>query len=523
MGLHAQISRSYRVGVKDELLTLGFLIVETEEHLLVNANDAEHQQLIDRLKSRQITLEQFMIEAKHRFGPDKSNCKPDGRPIIRINNQLIEQKIIKKEQVQELEPIFIGADPTSGRFKSQKLEPAELGQLSSHPSEVTGKAEGSDGFSAPKRMVARVEGKIGRTGDRDTPGSKVVKTRLEENAEQIPERHESREGHESYESHESHESRGGHESREGHKGHELSELHEAKHELVEEVIVPQWKNLPPTDLEDWVEINESVYQERPDGWAVAAASRRGKIHAHEGSHRDDAFAVGFQEGWSIIVAADGAGSYKLSRVGAKLSCQVVVDNLKILLRDFKLKEIEGAALPEEADLIKIKLFLTDSIQKAIKAVKAEAAKRKVEFEFFSTTVLTALTHKWMDKCLVASIQVGDGAIVVWHGGDKVAILGQADSGDYAGETKFITSKGIEDELEHKVFFTIKSDVDAVAVMTDGVADDFFPAETVMPKMLAHVYNELIGSEKPDEELLNWLSYERRGSFDDRTLVVLHRR
>lgn len=69
MGLHAQISRSYRVGVKDELLTLGFLIVETEEHLLVNANDAEHQQLIDRLKSRQITLEQFMIEAKHRFGP----------------------------------------------------------------------------------------------------------------------------------------------------------------------------------------------------------------------------------------------------------------------------------------------------------------------------------------------------------------------------------------------------------------------------------------------------------------------
>jgi hypothetical protein len=30
-------------------------------------------------------------------------------------------------------------------------------------------------------------------------------------------------------------------------------FHEAKHEQVEEVIVPQWKNLPPTDLEDWVE------------------------------------------------------------------------------------------------------------------------------------------------------------------------------------------------------------------------------------------------------------------------------
>jgi hypothetical protein len=508
MGLQAQISKSCRVGVKDELLSLGFLIVETEEHLLVNANDAEHQQLIDRLNSRQITLEQFMIEAKQRFGPDKSNCKPDGRPKIRINNQLIEQRIIKKGQVQDLEPIFIGTDPTSGGFMLQKLETAELGQFLSHPSELTGKAEGPDGFSAPKGTEARAEGKIGLTGDQDTPGLRVAKTRLEENAEQIPERHESPEGHE------------GHESREG---HEFSELHEAKHEQVEEVIVPQWKNLPPTDLEDWVEVNVSAYQERPDGWAVAAASRRGKIHAHEGSHRDDAFAVGFQEGWSIIVAADGAGSYKLSRVGAKLSCQVVVDNLKILLRDFKLKEIEGAALPEEADLIKIKLFLTDSIQKAIKAVKAEAAKRKVEFEFFSTTVLTALTHKWMDKCLVASIQVGDGAIVVWHGGDKVAILGQADSGDYAGETKFITSKGIEDELEHKVFFTIKSDVDAVAVMTDGVADDFFPAETVMPKMLAHVYNELIGSEKPDEELLNWLSYERRGSFDDRTLVVLHRR
>ncbi|MEG6521995.1 PP2C family serine/threonine-protein phosphatase [Desulfotomaculum sp. 1211_IL3151] len=290
-----------------------------------------------------------------------------------------------------------------------------------------------------------------------------------------------------------------------------------------EEVTPQWKNLEPTDKEDWVEIEESGYQERKDGWAVAAASRRGKTHAHEGSHRDDSFDFGFQNGWSILAAADGAGSYRLSRVGAKMACSMAVEHLKAYLENFIIEENEGSAIPKESDLLQIKRFLIETVQRIIQSVKDEANKRSVTFDLLSTTILIAIHHHWQGKNMVASIQIGDGLIAIWHGGSNVSILGKADSGVFASETKFITTKGIENELEHKVFFAIKPAVDAIAVMTDGVSDDFFPPETIMPKMFESVYQELIGSAKPNENLLKWLSYERRGSFDDRTMVILHRR
>lgn len=294
-------------------------------------------------------------------------------------------------------------------------------------------------------------------------------------------------------------------------------------EQIDREITPQWRNLDPIDQEDWVDINVCGYQERPDGWAVAGASRRGKTHAHEGGHREDSFDFVFQDGWTILAAADGAGSYRLSRVGARISCQVAVENLKSLLQGMELKELIDAPIPSESDLLKIKQFLIDTILKVIQEVKNEAAGREVEFDLLSTTILVAVHHKWKDKSLVASIQIGDGIVAVWHGGTDVAVLGKADSGDFASETKFITTRGIEAELEHRVFFTIKPEVGAVAVMTDGIADDFFPAATAMPRMFELICENLIGSEKPAENLLNWLSYERRGSFDDRTIVILHRR
>lgn len=286
-------------------------------------------------------------------------------------------------------------------------------------------------------------------------------------------------------------------------------------------ILPHWRNLPPSEQDDWVNIDESRYQGEKC-WALAAASRRGKTHAHEGSHRDDSFDFGFQDGWSILVCADGAGSYRLSRVGAKISCEVAVQNLRNLLKGFSIKGDSSLLIPEEADLLKIKQLLIDTVELAIQSVRNEASQRGIEFDLLSTTLLIAIHHEWLDKSLVASIQVGDGAIAVWHGGNSVSILGKADSGDYACETRFITTKGIDKELESKVFFAIKPGVDAVAVMTDGVADDFFPAETYMPGMFVKVYSELL-KEKAEKNLLEWLSYDLRGSFDDRTLVVLHRR
>ena len=298
---------------------------------------------------------------------------------------------------------------------------------------------------------------------------------------------------------------------------------EEQQETEQEIItVPQWRDLPPKDKEDWVEPNVCDYIDN-GVWAIAAASRRGKTHAHMGTHRDDSYAFAFQEGWSIIAVADGAGSYRLSRVGAKIGCQKAVEHLKRCLKGIRPEMPEGAEIPEHSDLVRIKVFLTSAMKEVLCAVREEARRRNVDFDELSTTMLIALHHTWKDgKSIVASIQVGDGAIVIWHGGN-VTVLGSADSGNYASETKFITSKDIEQEFNHRTFFTFKTGFDAVAVMTDGVSDDYFPPDKAMPKMFEDVYNILLSSDTPGDSLLNWLSYERRGSFDDRTIVVLHRR
>ena len=55
-----------------------------------------------------------------------------------------------------------------------------------------------------------------------------------------------------------------------------------------------------------------------------------------------------------------------------------------------------------------------------------------------------------------------------------SILGVADHGNFASETRFLTQPGIEDEFDSRVRFAVVEGMTALAVMTDGVADDFFP-------------------------------------------------
>ena len=289
-----------------------------------------------------------------------------------------------------------------------------------------------------------------------------------------------------------------------------------------------WKNILPTDELDPASIHENKYHVVDDIWSISVASLRGKSHAHEGKHRDDSFSCETQNGWSIIAVADGAGSCRLSRVGAKIACQTATAYLKQCLNsDFCLNGDDGASIefsiPNEEDLLLIRHFLISAINDAITTISKEAKSRQINKDELSTTLLLAIHHEWGNKSLVASIQVGDGAIALWHGGKNISIMGTADSGSYGGETKFITSNSLDKELSTRVFFAIKPDVDAIVLMTDGVSDDFFPYDKFMPGMFEEIICKLIGTENPEAALLEWLAYERRGSFDDRTIAVLYRR
>ena len=250
-------------------------------------------------------------------------------------------------------------------------------------------------------------------------------------------------------------------------------------------------------------------------------SVRGKYHAHNALHRDDSFNFLISDQWSIIAVADGAGSCRLSRLGSKIAVDNAVKFLFEKLTDYSLSESENLNQPLNEELLPLRSYLVDCIIYCRNQLENEANNRGISINDLSTTLLISILKRWKDRVLIVGIQVGDGAIVVLNK-DSITPLSEGDSGEYAGETTFISSNSIDSLLPHKVQFTLKQDFKAIALMTDGVADDFFPTDPVMLKLFESViplFNQKETGLK--QSILEWLKYEKPGSFDDRTLVVLY--
>jgi len=291
-------------------------------------------------------------------------------------------------------------------------------------------------------------------------------------------------------------------------------------EAAYQLVVPQWRVVEPVDRSDPVPHEVNAFLPGFGGRLLAAASLRGRLHANRGAWREDGFALGAAGGWHVLAVADGAGSSRLARVGAEVACTAARDALE---RRLKVLGTEGGLAYDQApsteDLIALRSVLTGAVRAAIGELERAAEMRGVSVQEFSTTLIVALHRRWGEQDVVATIQVGDGAVCAATA-DGFRSLGGADSGQYAGETRFLTTRGIEHTLDHRVSFLVQERVQLLAVMTDGVADDFFPPAERMPGLLDELLRE--ADHWPDLEggLLDWLRYERRGSNDDRTLAIL---
>ncbi len=303
-----------------------------------------------------------------------------------------------------------------------------------------------------------------------------------------------------------------------------------------ELHAPEWKEVEPDDPADPVPHAVRCARRFAWGWSVAAASRRGKLHAHRGLWREDAFAVAEKEPWSIIALADGAGSARLSRVGARLACRTAAGHLGDVLPPGGLQAADTAALKEE--LVDLREVLAEAARLALEAVRAEAAERGQPLDAFASTLLLAVHVPWRGEQLVGCLQVGDGAIALLDGAGELTLLGTADHGVHSSETRFLTTRGVEETLLHRTQFSLKRGLRALAVMSDGVSDDFFPEEKRLGELFTGraiagmagrdggpvdgVLHGVAGDAQPDRALARWLAYERKGSSDDRTLVLLWR-
>lgn len=310
-----------------------------------------------------------------------------------------------------------------------------------------------------------------------------------------------------------------------------------------------WKNLDSDKADPYWKEDNIAGHLRFDSKNLVVGSKRGRSHAHEAKFRDDAFEFSFHEqnAWGIIAVADGAGSAKFSRKGSEIACVSVLDYFSGVT-DEKIAEIESA----------IRAYLTEQNEETLKAISSqfithlgsaalsaqnnirlEATAKSAEMRDYSTTLIFALIKKYDTKYVIASFWVGDGGIGIYNKEkNEVFVLGTPDSGEFAGQTRFLTMSDIfaDGAYANRVKFKVVEDFTALVLMTDGITDPKFQTDNNLSRI--EKWNELwadleganqdnckVDFTKPIEEveadLMTWLDFWSPGNHDDRTIAILY--
>ncbi len=288
----------------------------------------------------------------------------------------------------------------------------------------------------------------------------------------------------------------------------------------------QWRYLPvPKDEPDeHTEFDQRMERVPGQRARVIAARVRGKKHKHDGTNCDDWFEFGFEGPWTLIAVSDGAGSKKFSRVGSRTACREAIDVLRRELGAHRLIDRKawtqdtfskdaGAGTFAEADIERVQKAIQEAMSSALEAVKKAAAERSdslahervlgrpVTLDDLSATLLLAVhysvTCDEKERGFVMTCQVGDGMLAAVDAKGGMRLLGVPDSGEFAGQTDFLTSakKLTRENLSRKMFIFF-GPLRALAVMSDGVADDYFPND---PGVL-RLYGDLVLNEILDPGL-----------------------
>ncbi len=302
-----------------------------------------------------------------------------------------------------------------------------------------------------------------------------------------------------------------------------------------------WKNLPSAKSAIYWRADEACSSLVNENISVIAASKRGRSHAHVGSFRDDDYQHLRVNGWVITVVADGAGSAKYSRRGAQLICEAAVQNLlHTLVDDSALTEAVNsfqqaqseksssldAAQQNVQSILASKLgSAARSAEQAILQELTEQSSLQAEYKDFSSTALIAICKQFSVGTLCAAFAVGDGAIAVYQQGHAVTLLGSADSGEFAGQTRFLDAQSVTDTaIAARTQFMLVEDLTALVLMSDGVSDPWFETDGQLASITKWdgFWSELVAVNaiSMKEKLLAWLDFWSSGNHDDRTIVLV---
>ncbi|QHS62074.1 PP2C family serine/threonine-protein phosphatase [Chitinophaga agri] len=311
-----------------------------------------------------------------------------------------------------------------------------------------------------------------------------------------------------------------------------------------------WQNLP-SDKQDRYWQPDHAFVNVPFGnRQLVIASKRGRSHAHEGKFRDDSFGCDFnaEKGWGIIAVADGAGSAKYSRKGSDIACKAAVASFRELLtgdRMAVLEETIAAYLgdPNEENQKKVSVQFIEQLGKiaftAQGKIKQEAQDNGADIKDYATTLIFALVKQYPAGYVISSFWVGDGGIGIYQDATGEAfVMGVPDSGEFAGQTRFLTMSDIfaNGAYVNRIRFKVVADFTALILMTDGITDPKFQTDGNLQKneVWRQLWQDLNGANEDSadvkfaaapaevsERLLSWLDFWSPGNHDDRTIAILY--
>lgn len=299
-------------------------------------------------------------------------------------------------------------------------------------------------------------------------------------------------------------------------------------------------NEPPADAAyAKPHLDAALIQPMRDGTnaSLIAASRRGRSHEHAGSFRDDDFLIAriADSSWHILAVADGAGSAEFSREGSRIAVQAAGRILSDYLQqnrqqlDAQLENWQIGTADESSKQAAQALYHSfhdvfyQVAQAAIADIEQQASQQQCSAKAFATTLLVAVVRHHQAQTFVSTFWIGDGAIAVYSP-DKVRLMGNPDSGEFAGQTRFL-DKSIINGFNERINIGNFEQVSAVILMTDGVSDPQFETDSGLqnPQKWNTLWHELqqpLSQPDPEQALLAWLHFFSAGHHDDRTLALL---
>jgi len=262
-------------------------------------------------------------------------------------------------------------------------------------------------------------------------------------------------------------------------------------------------------------------------WQMYGASSIGKSHIDSNLPNQDSIYLQKTEKGMVAVVCDGAGSAKFSQAGAAFFSQSIG---KMLLSLGVSRSVSSSGITLDLGQ------LTQQIIEQLSQIRLDLQSQlpaESSLRDYHTTFTGLLIHSNHQALLV---QIGDSPLttsqfVVRHPHidyfTNLQVYGDDSKNEYVNETHFITQDNWQSFL--RVEPIDLSQVDCLALMSDGCADLVFEGASVTPKIYRPFFGNLLfnltqsqssqqGSAIIEQALGNPATYRLTG--DDKSLVVL---